>query len=361
NQERGGVDIITDGEQRRESYSNRFATALEGVDIDNPGTALDRSGHPNPVPRIIGKIRRKRPVEVRDVEFLRANTDRAIKITVPGPFTMSQQAQNEFYKDEQEMVLERALPRCRPYRALQARRPIQRGRSASWSALPPAARPASSAGSWGNGCRSGWASNSWSRTGRGPLPYRHRGGGECRSRRPHAAHGEPDERGQRDALRQAQLHFIRDIAPVAGVTRVANVMVINSSFPAKTIPEFIAYAKANPDRITMASGGTGSSNQMSGELFKMLAGVLTLPMSFAHRYVRKDAHYDPARPHQQHAILRHRIAKIRGLRHASGDVVGYRSQLDPRRQLGPDIRVERRAGGLVLERPVDGAVLIVRE
>ena len=83
----------------------RFATALEDVDIDNPGTALDRSGHPNPVPRIVGKIRRKQPVEVRDVEFLRANTDRAIKITVPGPFTMSRQAQNEFYKDEQEMVL----------------------------------------------------------------------------------------------------------------------------------------------------------------------------------------------------------------------------------------------------------------
>src|SRR6201987_3925372 len=80
-QERAGLDIITDGEQRRESYSNRFATALEGIDIDNPGTALDRSGHPNPVPRIIGNIRRKRPVEVRDVEFLRANTDRAIKIT----------------------------------------------------------------------------------------------------------------------------------------------------------------------------------------------------------------------------------------------------------------------------------------
>ena len=107
-QERAGLDIITDGEQRRESYSNRFATALEGIDIDNPGTALDRSGHPNPVPRIVGKIRRKQPVEVRDVEFLRANTDRAIKITVPGPFTMSQQAQNEFYNDEQEMVLDYA-------------------------------------------------------------------------------------------------------------------------------------------------------------------------------------------------------------------------------------------------------------
>ena len=107
-QERAGLDIITDGEQRRESYSNRFATALEGVDIDNPGTALDRSGHANPVPRIIGNIRRKQPVEVRDVEFLRANTERTIKITVPGPFTMSQQAQNEFYKDDEEMVLDYA-------------------------------------------------------------------------------------------------------------------------------------------------------------------------------------------------------------------------------------------------------------
>ena len=107
-QERAGLDIITDGELRRESYSNRFATALEGVDIDNPGTALDRSGHPNPVPRVTGKVRRKHPVEVRGVEFLRANTDRTIKITVPGPFTMSQQAQNDFYKDEQEMVLDYA-------------------------------------------------------------------------------------------------------------------------------------------------------------------------------------------------------------------------------------------------------------
>jgi 5-methyltetrahydropteroyltriglutamate--homocysteine methyltransferase len=107
-QEHAGLDIITDGEQRRESYSNRFATALDGVDIDNPGTALDRSGHPNPVPRVTGKVRRKHPVEVRDVAFLRANTDRAIKITVPGPFTMSQQAQNDFYDDEQAMVLDYA-------------------------------------------------------------------------------------------------------------------------------------------------------------------------------------------------------------------------------------------------------------
>ena len=95
-QERAGLDIITDGEMRRESYSNRFATALEGVDIDNPGSALDRSGHPNLVPRVVGPIRRKHPVEVRDTEFLRANTDRLIKMTVPGPFTMCQQAQNDF-------------------------------------------------------------------------------------------------------------------------------------------------------------------------------------------------------------------------------------------------------------------------
>src|SRR6202171_1212915 len=107
-QERAGLDIITDGEMRRESYYNRFATALEGVDIDNPGTALDRSGHPNPVPRVAGKVKRKHPVEVRDVKFLRANTDRMIKMTVPGPFTMSQQAQNDFYKDEEEMALDYA-------------------------------------------------------------------------------------------------------------------------------------------------------------------------------------------------------------------------------------------------------------
>jgi 5-methyltetrahydropteroyltriglutamate--homocysteine methyltransferase len=107
-QERAGLDIVTDGEMRRESYSNRFATALEGVDIDNPGTALDRSGHPNPVPRIAGKVRRKHPVEVDDVKFLRAATSRTIKITVPGPFTMSQQAQNDFYKDEEEMALDYA-------------------------------------------------------------------------------------------------------------------------------------------------------------------------------------------------------------------------------------------------------------
>jgi 5-methyltetrahydropteroyltriglutamate--homocysteine methyltransferase len=104
-QERAGLDIITDGEMRRESYSNRFATALEGVDLDNPGSALDRSGHPNPVPRVIGPIARRHPIQRRDVEFLRSHTNRPIKITVPGPFTMSQQAQNDFYETEEELVL----------------------------------------------------------------------------------------------------------------------------------------------------------------------------------------------------------------------------------------------------------------
>jgi 5-methyltetrahydropteroyltriglutamate--homocysteine methyltransferase len=103
--ERAGIDIISDGEIRRESYSNRFATALEGMDLDNPGTALDRTGHPNPVPRVVGPIRRTRPVEVRDVEFLRANTDRRIKATLPGPFTMSQQAQDDYYHDEAALAL----------------------------------------------------------------------------------------------------------------------------------------------------------------------------------------------------------------------------------------------------------------
>ena len=108
-QERAGLDIITDGEMRRESYSNRFATALDGVDMENHGTALDRSGHPNPVPRVVGRIQRRHAVETRDVAFLRANTDRKIKITVPGPFTMAQQAQNDFYKDEAEMAHDYAV------------------------------------------------------------------------------------------------------------------------------------------------------------------------------------------------------------------------------------------------------------
>jgi 5-methyltetrahydropteroyltriglutamate--homocysteine methyltransferase len=107
-QEQAGLDIITDGETRRESYSNRFATALEGVDIDNPGSALDRSGHPNPVPRIVGRIRRKHPVEVEDLKFLKRHTTRKTKITVPGPFTMAQQAQNDYYKSEEEAAMDYA-------------------------------------------------------------------------------------------------------------------------------------------------------------------------------------------------------------------------------------------------------------
>jgi 5-methyltetrahydropteroyltriglutamate--homocysteine methyltransferase len=107
-QEDAGLDIVTDGEIRRESYSNRFATALDGVDLDNPGTALDRSGHPNPVPRITGKIKRRRAVEVEDLMFLRAHTKKQTKITVPGPFTMLQQAQNDFYASEEEAAMDYA-------------------------------------------------------------------------------------------------------------------------------------------------------------------------------------------------------------------------------------------------------------
>jgi 5-methyltetrahydropteroyltriglutamate--homocysteine methyltransferase len=103
--ERAGVDVITDGEMRRESYSNRFATALDGVDLDEPGVALDRTGHENPVPRVVGAIRRREPVEVGDVQFLRSITDRRIKITVPGPFTMTHQAQDDHYGDERSLAL----------------------------------------------------------------------------------------------------------------------------------------------------------------------------------------------------------------------------------------------------------------
>jgi 5-methyltetrahydropteroyltriglutamate--homocysteine methyltransferase len=103
--EQSGIDIITDGEIRRESYSNRFATALEGIDLEHPGTALDRTGHPNPVPRVVGPIKRSRPVEKRDVEFLRSHTDHPIKATLPGPFTMSQQAQDDYYKDEEALAI----------------------------------------------------------------------------------------------------------------------------------------------------------------------------------------------------------------------------------------------------------------
>jgi 5-methyltetrahydropteroyltriglutamate--homocysteine methyltransferase len=108
-QEQAGIDIISDGEIRRESYSNRFATALEGVDLENPGTALDRSGHPNPVPRIVGKIRRMHAVQVEDVKFLLRHTDRRIKITVPGPFTMAQQAQNDFYAQDEDAAMDYAV------------------------------------------------------------------------------------------------------------------------------------------------------------------------------------------------------------------------------------------------------------
>jgi 5-methyltetrahydropteroyltriglutamate--homocysteine methyltransferase len=118
--ERAGIDIITDGEVRRESYSNRVATALEGVDIEKPGSALDRTGHANPVPRIVGPIRHARAIEVRDVQFLRANTDRRIKITLPGPFTMAQQAQNDFYKEEEELVLAYAAAVNEEAKALKA-------------------------------------------------------------------------------------------------------------------------------------------------------------------------------------------------------------------------------------------------
>jgi 5-methyltetrahydropteroyltriglutamate--homocysteine methyltransferase len=103
-QERAGLDMITDGEQRRESYSNRFATALDGIDVERPGTTINRSGKPIPVPRVVGPIRRNRPVELRDLKVLRANTDRPIKATVPGPFTMSKQAQDDYYKDEEAVA-----------------------------------------------------------------------------------------------------------------------------------------------------------------------------------------------------------------------------------------------------------------
>jgi 5-methyltetrahydropteroyltriglutamate--homocysteine methyltransferase len=103
-QEEAGLDIISDGEIRRESYSNLFATALDGVDLDNPGTALDRSGHPNPVPRVVGPIRRRHAVGVRDLEFLARHTQRRVKVTVPGPFTMAQQAQIDHYGGSRELA-----------------------------------------------------------------------------------------------------------------------------------------------------------------------------------------------------------------------------------------------------------------
>jgi 5-methyltetrahydropteroyltriglutamate--homocysteine methyltransferase len=104
--ERAGFDIITDGEVRRESYSNRFATALEGLDLANPGRVKTRSGQMTPVPRVVGRIRRSQAVELRDMQFLRANTALPAKITLPGPFTMGQQAKNEYYKDDEEMAMD---------------------------------------------------------------------------------------------------------------------------------------------------------------------------------------------------------------------------------------------------------------
>src|SRR5437016_6108642 len=103
--ERAGIDIITDGEMRRESYSNRFATALEGIDLETPGQVMARGGRSTPVPRVVGKIRRVRPVERRDMEFLRANTERVAKITLPGPFTMGKQAVDAYYKDEEALAM----------------------------------------------------------------------------------------------------------------------------------------------------------------------------------------------------------------------------------------------------------------
>ena len=105
-QERAGIDIVSDGEQRRESYSNHFATTLDGIDIDNPGTTMSRMGRPIQVPRIVGRISRRAPVAVRDVALLRANTDRKIKATVPGPFTMSRQAQDDHYGDEEAVAMD---------------------------------------------------------------------------------------------------------------------------------------------------------------------------------------------------------------------------------------------------------------
>jgi 5-methyltetrahydropteroyltriglutamate--homocysteine methyltransferase len=118
--ERAGIDIITDGEIRRESYSNRFALALEGIDADRPGQVRSQAGRATPVPRVVGKIRRIAAVERRDAEFLQRNTDRSTKITLPGPFTLAQQAQNEFYKDEEEMAMDYAVAVNEELRELKA-------------------------------------------------------------------------------------------------------------------------------------------------------------------------------------------------------------------------------------------------
>jgi len=118
--ERAGIDIVSDGEIRRESYSNRLATALDGIDVDRPGTVIGRTGQPTVVPRIVGPIRRRHPVEVRDVEFLRRNTDRMIKITLPGPFTLTRQAKDEHYHDEEALAMDYAAAINAEARDLQA-------------------------------------------------------------------------------------------------------------------------------------------------------------------------------------------------------------------------------------------------
>ena len=118
--ERAGIDIITDGEMRRESYSNHFATALEGVDTEHPGTIVNRAGNSTLVPRVTGRILRTRAVQLRDLKFLCANTDRTVKATLPGPFTMTQQAKNEFYRDVEEMAMDFAVAVNEEARELQA-------------------------------------------------------------------------------------------------------------------------------------------------------------------------------------------------------------------------------------------------
>src|ERR1051325_106559 len=121
--ERADIDIITDGEMRRESYSYRFATALEGIDIETPATVKNRAGVDTVMPRVVGKVRRAAPVEVRDMEFLRRNTDRKAKITLPGPFTMTQQAKNEHYKDQEEIAMDFAVGGSEAARAPRAAGP----------------------------------------------------------------------------------------------------------------------------------------------------------------------------------------------------------------------------------------------
>jgi 5-methyltetrahydropteroyltriglutamate--homocysteine methyltransferase len=118
--ERAGIDIITDGEMRRESYSNRFATALDGIDIDTPAVVRNRAGSDTVVPRAVGKVRRREPVELRDMQFLRRNTGKLAKITLPGPFTMTQQIKNEFYQDQEELAMDFAAAVNAEARDLQA-------------------------------------------------------------------------------------------------------------------------------------------------------------------------------------------------------------------------------------------------